>query len=90
MPLLIIDRPAGAICHHWQRHDPWIGYVLDGSKTWEMRSSKTSDSLRRKLLPARRTFFQIDVLGLDFRAGEQRAWDVEAERLGLGSLEVDN
>jgi hypothetical protein len=22
--------------------DPWIGYVLDGSKTWEMRSSKTS------------------------------------------------
>jgi hypothetical protein len=22
--------------------DPWIGYILDGSKTWEMRSSKTS------------------------------------------------
>jgi hypothetical protein len=22
--------------------DPWIGYVLEGSKTWEMRSSKTS------------------------------------------------
>ena len=22
--------------------DPWIGYILDGSKTWEMRSSSTS------------------------------------------------
>lgn len=22
--------------------DPWIGYILDGSKTWEMRSSETS------------------------------------------------
>ena len=22
--------------------DPWIGYILDGSKTWEMRSSATS------------------------------------------------
>jgi hypothetical protein len=22
--------------------NPWIGYILDGSKTWEMRSSKTS------------------------------------------------
>jgi hypothetical protein len=21
--------------------DPWIGYILDGSKTWEMRSSPT-------------------------------------------------
>lgn len=22
--------------------DPWIGYILDGKKTWEMRSSNTS------------------------------------------------
>ena len=22
--------------------DPWIGYILDGSKKWEMRSTKTS------------------------------------------------
>ena len=22
--------------------DPWIDYILDGKKTWEMRSSETS------------------------------------------------